>query len=106
MQEMRKARAALIILAILILLLLPFAFRYGSNPPAYIPAGNETSSEPLYILRAQGDCLVLINQNTLQLQTLDIDPRTLPPHDQEALAKGIPLESDHALEELLQDFGS
>lgn len=106
MHEMRKASAALIVLMLLIVLLLPFAFRYGANPHASLPVGNETPSKPLYILYAQEDHLVLLSRDSKEQRTLHIDPRTLPPHDQNALREGIPLESERALDELLQDFGS
>ena len=103
----RAAAAALIVLAALMLLLIPFAFRYGAQPPAYLAAGAETAaSEPLYLLRAQGDHLELICREGAPRVISAIDPRTLPPHDQAALAEGIALESDAALEELLQDYSS
>ena len=106
MQRIFHAAAALCLLLLLIFLLLPFVVPRSSQS-SYIPVNAETTPDvPLYLLRTQDNHLELIHRDGMIQEISTIDPRTLPPCDRDALADGIFIESDTALEEILQDFGS
>lgn len=105
MQKKFLRTSALLILITLIALLLPFAFQYCADPPAYIPTAKDVEPEDaLYILRAVDDHLIVTTKDGKTVQITNIDPRTLPTPDQRALVSGIPIDNSTALEEILQDF--
>lgn len=98
-------RTAVKILLIAALFLLPFFYRSCASVPASLSPANTAAHTALsYLLQSEGDRLIVTASDGSRTEISDIDPRTLPPYDQDALLKGIHVENSTALEEILQDF--
>lgn len=94
-----------IFILILALCLLPFLYRSCTLPHADdIPVSLTSQRNDVYFLQSVGDRLILTSSDGKTTEIPNIDPRTLPPYDQKALANGIQIENNSALEEILQDF--
>ena len=86
---------------ILILFLLLFFYRFRT---VSVPVSKSIHSGSAYLLQAADDRLILSSSDGTKNEIHSIDPRTLPPYDQEALSKGIYIDNLDELEEILQDF--
>lgn len=90
---------------LLIAVFLPAA---PSDPAAVAAASGSTDvSRPRYYAALEGTqvAIYLPGQDAAVLVT-EIDMRTLPDADQQALSEGIPLDGMDAVNQLLEDYGS
>lgn len=86
---------------ILILVLLPFFYCFHTLSAHDLKS---IHADRAYFLQAAADRLIIRSPDGTKTEIHNIDPRTLPPYDQEALSKGIYVENQGELEEILQDF--
>jgi len=123
MTHMKTITASISVLAvttfILCIMLLFAAFPVKDSPAAVsktlqtaqfdLPASSEHTAEaaPAYIITLIDGELRLTASETPGYTVLrGIDPRTLREADRAALIEGLPLDSDAALQQFFEDFGS
>lgn len=99
-----RPRTLVFLIAFLIMLLIPIVYRNTAEPSAQTNKTSVFSSNMPYFLTSFDDHLILVDPEGKTIKISDIDPRTLPPYDQSALAAGIPIKDFSVLEEILQDF--
>lgn len=103
MNKTMKTAAQLVLL--LLMIALPILLICENHAPHAAPTAQIVPSpEAPYYVYAKGTRLEIISSDGTAWEITEIDPRTLPPIDQDALANGIIVENMYALEELLQDF--
>lgn len=96
-RQARQRAAALLIFLLLAAVMLVLAVR-AVRAPAAVPA-----DAALLVAGTDGTHLT-ISQNGEVILTTAIDVRTLPSADREALRRGITLQSDTELTQLLEDY--
>ena len=102
LQRARRQRRIALLFCIAAVLSAFFALRAWFVPQA-VPA-SAVAVQP-YIAQIEDGLLVISREGEIVLRT-EIDVRTLPSADQEALGHGIILSDAQALARLLEDYGS
>ncbi len=105
----RRARRRILI-SITVLTIACMALVHAVLPSSSIPLSSTTqavATSTRYLAKAQGtQVAIYVTGSDTPAFLTDIDVRTLPQADREALAQGIALASEEALAHLLEDYGS
>ena len=91
-------------LAVLLILFLLLCRACSYTQKSLQTANHSIPDSTSFFLRSENDHLIVTLPDGSMKKITDVDPRTLPPYDQNALKNGISLKNQAALEELLQDF--
>lgn len=101
MQRARRQKRIALLACLAALVSAFFAARAYFTPDA-VPVG---ATEAPYVAQSENGLLVVSHGGEVVIRT-DIDIRTLPAADREALEQGILLSDTEALAKLLEDYGS
>lgn len=101
MQRARRQKRIALIACLAALVSAFFAARAYFTPDA-VPV---SAAEAPYVAQSENGLLVVSHGGEVVIRT-DIDIRTLPAADREALEQGILLSDTEALAKLLEDYGS
>lgn len=101
----RQKRIALLACALAFVCAILAARAYFADVPEAVMTAAPDMSETSYVAQSENGLLTISRGGETVIRT-EIDVRTLPEADREALAQGVLLPDAEALAKLLEDYGS